>query len=128
MRSNGTSARSKLDFNRRTEMAAKRRIGIVGAGFAGAVLARELVENGDYTCVVYDQRRHAAGNCHTERDPGTGVMVHEYGPHIFNTSREDVWEYVNRWGKFGPYVNRVKAVTPKGVFSLPINLLTINQF
>jgi UDP-galactopyranose mutase len=55
-------------------------------------------------------------------------MVHHYGPHIFNTSREDVWDYVNRWSKFGPYVNRVKAHTKRGVFSLPINLLTINQF
>jgi UDP-galactopyranose mutase len=105
-----------------------KKIAIVGAGFAGAVIARELVETGEFTCTVMDERDHVAGNCHTRRDAETGVMVHEYGPHIFNTSRDDVWEYVNRWSKFGPYVNRVKAVTEKGVFSLPINLLTINQF
>ena len=69
-----------------------------------------------------------AGNCHTSRDEETNVMVHHYGPHIFNTSRDDVWEYINRWGKIEPFVNRVKAVTEKGVFSLPINLMTINQF
>src|SRR5437899_1527386 len=103
-------------------------ISIVGAGFAGAVLARQLVENGDFICTVFDERDHVAGNCYTKRDVETGVMVHEYGPHIFNTSREDVWEYVNQWTRFGPYVNRVKAVTRKGIFSLPLNLLTINQF
>ncbi len=106
----------------------KPHIGIAGAGFAGAVLARELVESGKYRVTVFDERPHVAGNCHTERDSETGVMVHTYGPHIFNTSREDVWEYVNKWGRFEPFVNRVKAHTAKGVFSLPINLLTINQF
>lgn len=106
----------------------RQNIGIAGAGFSGAVLARELAETGNYKITVYDERDHVAGNCHTSRDQKTGVMVHHYGPHIFNTSREDVWEYVNRWAKFQPYVNRVKAVTSKGVFSLPINLLTINQF
>lgn len=106
----------------------KAHIGIAGAGFAGAVLARELAESGKFKVTVFDERPHVAGNCHTKRDEETGVMVHEFGPHIFNTSREDVWEYVNKWGKFEPFVNRVKAHTARGVFSLPINLLTINQF
>jgi UDP-galactopyranose mutase len=106
----------------------KYRIAVVGAGFAGAVIARELAESGLYSVTVFDERNHVAGNCHTARDEKTGVMVHEYGPHIFNTSRQDVWEYVQQWGKFGTYVNRVKAVTDRGVYSLPINLLTINQF
>jgi UDP-galactopyranose mutase len=106
----------------------KQHIGIAGAGFAGAVLARELADTGRFRVTVFDERPHVAGNCHTARDEETGVMVHQYGPHIFNTSREDVWDYVNRWGKFEPFVNRVKAHTARGVFSLPINLLTINQF
>jgi UDP-galactopyranose mutase len=106
----------------------KKKIAIAGAGFAGAVLARGLAENGGYEIRVFDERDHVAGNCHTSRDEKTGVMVHHYGPHIFNTSREDVWQYVNRFSKFHPYVNRVKAVTARGVFSLPVNLLTINQF
>jgi UDP-galactopyranose mutase len=105
----------------------KKRIGMAGAGFASAVLARELAENGKFEIEIFDERPHVAGNCHTTRDQ-TGIMIHHYGPHIFNTSRQDVWEYVNRWSKFGSYVNRVKAVTTQGVFSLPINLLTINQF
>ncbi len=106
----------------------KKSIGIAGAGFSGAVLARELVESGKFEVTVFDERDHVAGNCHTSRDAKTGVMLHHFGPHIFNTSRDDVWNYVNKWSKFNPYVNRVKAVTAKGVFSLPINLLTINQF
>lgn len=106
----------------------KAHIGIAGAGFAGAVLARELAESGRFRLTVFDERKHVAGNCHTRRDEETGVLVHEYGPHIFNTSREDVWVYMNKWGRFEPFVNRVKAHTARGVYSLPINLLTINQF
>ena len=101
---------------------------IVGAGFSGAVLARELAERLGAHVEVIDQREHLAGNCHTERDGISGVMVHKYGPHIFNTSHEDVWKYVNRFGEFRPYANRVKAVNERGVFSFPINLHTINQF
>lgn len=104
------------------------RIGIAGAGFAGAVLAHELAESGKYLIQVFDERPHVAGHCHTLRDPESGIMLHQYGPHIFNTSREDVWAYVNRYATFGAYTNRVKAITARGVFSMPINLLTINQF
>jgi UDP-galactopyranose mutase len=106
----------------------KTKIAFAGAGFACSVLARELAETGQYVIDVFDERDHVAGNCFTERDAKTGVMIHKYGPHIFNTSREDVWAYVQKWSKFGQYTNRVKAVTKRGVFSLPINLLTINQF
>ena len=101
---------------------------IVGAGFSGTVLARELAENLAAKVEVIDQRTHLGGNCHTERDEASGVMLHQYGPHIFNTSHEDVWTYVNRFGEFRPYANRVKAINSRGVFSFPINLHTINQF
>lgn len=101
---------------------------IVGAGFAGAVLARELVTRLQARVTVLEERSHIAGNCHTERDTPTGIMIHVYGPHIFNTNRADAWEYVNRFAKFMPYTNRVKAVTDRGIFSMPINLHTINQF
>jgi len=103
-------------------------IAVAGAGFAGAIMARELAESGQYRVTVFDERDHVAGNCHTVRDVATGVMLHQYGPHIFHTNREDVWQYVNRFARFGPYTNRVKAVTRRGVFSLPLNLLTLNQF
>jgi len=100
---------------------------IVGAGFSGAVLARRLADNGRRSIVI-DARPHIAGNCHTERDSATGVMEHVYGPHIFNTSNQTVWDYVRHFGEFMPFTNRVKASTSRGIFSLPINLYTINQF
>jgi UDP-galactopyranose mutase len=100
---------------------------VVGAGFSGAVIARELAEAGHGVHVI-DARDHIAGNCHTERDQDTGVMVHRYGPHIFNTNNERVWQYIQRFGTFMPYINRVKASIQNGIYSLPINLHTINQF
>ena len=100
---------------------------IVGAGFSGAVLARRLAEAG-HQSVVLDERRHVAGNCHTERDAATGIMLHRYGPHIFHTADREVWDYVNRFGRMMPYVNRVKALSGGAVYSLPVNLHTINQF
>lgn len=105
----------------------RNRICIVGAGFSGAVIARQLAEHG-YAILVVDERNHVAGNCHTERDGETGVMVHKYGPHIFHTADERVWDYINRFGEMMPYVNRVKATVQNRVYSLPINLHTINQF
>lgn len=105
----------------------RRRIAVVGAGLSGAVVARRLADAGS-DVVVFEERDHVAGNCHTSRDPRTGVMVHRYGPHIFHTARPELWAWVNRYAPFQPYVNRVKAVTARGVYSLPINLLTLNQF
>jgi len=103
------------------------RIGIVGAGFSGAVIAHELAKHG-YAVDVFESRPHVAGNCHTERDVATGVMLHVYGPHIFHTSNERVWNYIRQFDEFMPFTNRVKAITKGRVYSLPINLLTINQF
>ncbi len=103
------------------------KIAIVGAGFSGAVIAHQLARAG-YVLDVFDSRPHLAGNCHSERDAETGVMVHVYGPHIFHTSNERVWQFVNQFDQFMPFVNRVKAVVKEKVFTLPINLLTINQF
>jgi UDP-galactopyranose mutase len=100
---------------------------IVGAGLAGAVLARELAEAG-LPVQVIEARDHVGGNCFTARDPDTGIMVHTYGPHIFHTSDPRVWDFVQRFGTWVPFVNRVKAHTGTGIFSLPINLHTINQF
>lgn len=102
-------------------------IAIVGAGFSGAVIARELALSG-FNVHVYDGRGHVAGNCHTQRDEATGVMTHVYGPHIFHTSDEEVWTYVNQFGEWMPYNHKVKATVGDQVYSLPVNLHTINQF
>ncbi|MFD1344799.1 UDP-galactopyranose/dTDP-fucopyranose mutase family protein [Litorisediminicola beolgyonensis] len=99
----------------------------VGAGLSGAVTGRALAEAGHEVTVI-DGRDHIAGNCHTVRDPETGVMVHVYGPHIFHTDDAGVWDYVTRFMAFRPYKNRVKTTSRGEVFSLPINLHTINQF
>jgi UDP-galactopyranose mutase len=99
----------------------------VGAGFSGAVIARELAEKGHAVHVI-DERSHIAGNCHTDRDKQTGIQIHKYGPHIFHTDDQEDWDYINRFGEMAPYVNRVKATYQGKVYSLPINLHTINQF
>ncbi|CAN7582168.1 UDP-galactopyranose mutase [Pararhizobium sp. LjRoot235] len=103
------------------------KIAVVGAGLSGAVIGRELAEAG-HEIEIFDTRSHIAGNCHTERDKETGVMVHVYGPHIFHTDDREVWEHVNRFQAFMPYKNRVKTTSKGQVYSLPINLHTINQF
>ncbi|MDO5706799.1 MAG: UDP-galactopyranose mutase, partial [Paracoccus sp. (in: a-proteobacteria)] len=100
---------------------------LVGAGLSGAVIGRALAEAG-HRCRIIDSRDHIGGNCHTERDPDTGVMLHVYGPHIFHTDDAEVWDYVNRFATFMPFQNRVKSTTQGAVYSLPVNLLTINQF
>ena len=101
---------------------------VVGAGFSGAVLANQLVTKSDCTVTICDERPHLGGNCHTRRDPQTGIMVHEYGPHIFNTDRKEIWDFVNSFVEMKPYVHRVKALSKGNVYSLPVNLHTINQF
>lgn len=100
---------------------------IVGAGLSGAVIGRQLAEAGQPVTIV-DARDHVGGNCHTQRDADTGVMVHVYGPHIFHTDDAGVWDYVNRFATFEPYKNRVKSTVGGQVYSLPVNLHTINQF
>lgn len=103
------------------------KVAIVGAGFSGAVLAERLAAQG-FASVVFESRDHVAGNCHTYRDEKTGILIHAYGPHIFHTSDEGVWEYVRKFDEFMPFINRVKSVYRDRVYSLPVNLMTINQF
>lgn len=104
-----------------------KKIAIVGAGFSGAVIAHELSKAGFFVD-VFDSRPHLAGNCHSTRDDETNVMIHVYGPHIFHTSNEVVWNYIRQFDEFMPFTNRVKAVSNNRVYSLPINLMTINTF
>jgi UDP-galactopyranose mutase len=101
---------------------------IVGSGFSGAVVAEQLSHNPENQILVIDERNHIGGNCYTERDNETGIMEHKYGPHIFNTDNQEIWDYVSRFCKLKPFVNRVKAQYKGAVYSMPINLHTINQF
>jgi UDP-galactopyranose mutase len=101
---------------------------IIGSGFSGSTLAQQLVQHLDCSVDIWDERAHPGGNCHTKRDEQTGVMVHQYGPHIFNTDKKEIWDYVNGFGEFRPYVHRVKGMHKGKVYALPVNLYTINHF
>lgn len=100
---------------------------IVGAGFTGSVIANELAKAG-YLVDVFESRNHVGGNCYTEKDEWSGITIHKYGPHIFHTDDSEIWDYVNNLTEFMPYINRVKTTSNNKVYSLPINLHTINQF
>jgi UDP-galactopyranose mutase len=101
---------------------------IIGAGFSGAVLAHSLAEKLDCTIDIWEEKPHIAGNCYTERDSETGIMVHRYGPHIFNTDKKEIWNFANRFMELKPFAHKVKAISNGKVYSLPVNLHTINQF
>ena len=97
---------------------------IVGSGLFGAVFAREMTDAGA-KCIVIDRRSHVGGNCYT-RNVG-GIHVHEYGPHIFHTDSDKVWNYMNRWTKFNHFTYRPKVKYEDNIYSFPINLLTLYQ-
>lgn len=102
---------------------------IIGAGFSGAVLAHRLSQlMPDCKIDVREEKSHIAGNCYTERDSETGIMVHRYGPHIFNTDKKEIWDFVNDFIELKPFAHTVKAISNGKVYSLPVNLHTINQF
>jgi UDP-galactopyranose mutase len=99
---------------------------VVGAGFAGAVHARELAEAG-WPVHVIDKRTHVAGNAYDYVDQN-GIRVHAYGPHLFHTRQRRVVEWITRFGSFVPYTHRVRAALPGGGFApMPINLDTVNM-
>jgi len=97
---------------------------IVGAGFYGAVCARELTDRG-CKCLVIDKRSHIGGNSYTENIEG--INVHKYGPHIFHTSDKKVWEYVNKYAEFNDFKYRPKVNYKGSIYSFPINLMTLYQ-
>ena len=100
---------------------------VVGAGLYGLTVAERAAERG-LDVVVLDRRDHIGGNAWSEVEPSTGIEVHRYGAHLFHTSNERVWEYVNRFTAFTDYVHRVWTVHRGEVYPMPISLGTINQF
>ncbi len=100
---------------------------IIGAGYAGAVFARNAADAG-YTAIVIDKREFIGGNAYSFKDSETGIEIHKYGPHIFHTNSKEIWDYINRFTSFNGYIHRVKALYNNSVYELPINLHTINQF
>lgn len=97
---------------------------VVGCGMFGSVFARQMAERRRKVLVI-EKRAHIGGNCYTQGCEG--IEVHKYGPHIFHTSDEEVWRYVNRFGEFNNFVNRPKVRYRDKLYSFPINLMTLHQ-
>jgi UDP-galactopyranose mutase len=99
---------------------------IVGAGFAGSVLAERLASDADKRVLICDVRPHIGGNaydCYND----DGILIHKYGPHIFHTNSKEVFQYLSRFTAWRPYQHRVKAAVDGMLVPMPINLDTINQ-
>jgi UDP-galactopyranose mutase len=99
---------------------------VVGAGFAGSVLAERLASVRGDTVLVIDKRSHIAGNAFDEIN-ADGLMVHRYGPHIFHTNSQMIFEYLSRFTSWRPYEHRVLASVDGQLLPIPINLDTINR-
>jgi UDP-galactopyranose mutase len=97
---------------------------IVGSGFFGSICAYELNKKGYKVCVI-ESRNHIGGNCYTSnRD---GIQVHDYGPHIFHTSNEQIWEWINQFVKFNNFTLRPVANYKGEIYSLPFNMWTFSK-
>ncbi|NYE94897.1 UDP-galactopyranose mutase [Psychromicrobium silvestre] len=101
---------------------------IVGSGFFGLTIAERAAKELNLKVAVLDRRHHIGGNAYSENEAQTGIEVHRYGAHLFHTSNEKVWEYVNRFTQFTNYQHKVYTSHGGEVYSMPINLGTINQF
>lgn len=99
---------------------------IVGAGFAGSVLAERLASDMDKRVLMVEKRSHIGGNAYDSYDDA-GILVHKYGPHIFHTNATDIFAYLSRFTQWHPYQHRVLASVDGRNVPLPINLDTVNQ-
>ena len=98
---------------------------IVGAGFAGSVIAERLAAGSNKKVLLCDKRSHIGGNAYDHYDDA-GILVHRYGPHIFHTNSREVFEYLSRFTEWRPYQHRVRAAVDGQILPIPINLDTIN--
>jgi UDP-galactopyranose mutase len=101
---------------------------IVGSGLFGLTIAERAVTEHGAKVTIIDRRSHLGGNAYSEADAQTGIEVHKYGAHLFHTSNDRVWEYVNRFTEFTGYQHKVYTTHQGVVYPMPINLGTINQF
>src|SRR5205809_2621072 len=99
---------------------------IVGAGYAGSVLAERLARGSGKQVLLVDRRSHIAGNAYDHYDE-SGILVHKYGPHIFHTNSKEVFDYLSRFTEWRQYQHRVLASVDGRLVPIPINLDTINQ-
>ena len=99
---------------------------IVGAGFAGSVLAERLATQANKKVLILDKRDHIAGNAYDYYN-NDGILIHKYGPHIFHTNSKDVFNYLDQFTDWRPYEHRVLASVDGQLVPIPINLDTINK-
>jgi len=99
---------------------------VVGAGFAGSVLAERLASQLDARVLVVDKRPHVGGNAYDRYDDA-GVLVHPYGPHIFHTNSSDIFDYLSQFTRWRPYQHRVLASVDGQLLPIPINVDTVNR-
>ena len=99
---------------------------VVGAGFYGSVMAERFANELGWKVLVLEKRDHVGGNCWSAPDPDTGIEVHTYGPHIFHTSHELGWKYLNQFASFNNYRHTVWATRKGKVYPLPFGLAAIN--
>jgi len=99
---------------------------IVGAGFAGSVMAERLAADAGKRVLVIDRRPHVAGNAYDVRD-AAGILIHQYGPHIFHTNSAEIFSYLSRFTRWRPYEHRVLASTHDKLLPIPINRTTLND-
>ena len=99
---------------------------IVGAGFAGSVLAERLARGSGKSVLLCDRRNHIGGNAYDEYD-AAGILIHKYGPHIFHTNSKEIFDYLSRFTAWRDYEHRVLAKVDGRLVPVPINLDTINQ-
>jgi UDP-galactopyranose mutase len=99
---------------------------VVGAGFAGSVLAERLASQAGMRVLVVERRNHVGGNAYDHHDDA-GILIHRYGPHIFHTNSTEVFEYLSRFTAWRPYSHRVLASVDGLLLPIPINLDTINE-
>lgn len=100
---------------------------VVGAGFAGAVMAERLAAGAGRRVLVIDRRAHIGGNAHDRRDEA-GLLIHPYGPHIFHTNAQHVLDYLSRFTAWRPYEHRVLSQVGGQLLPIPINRTTVNRF
>ena len=101
---------------------------VVGSGLFGLTVAERAATQLGMRVLVLERRDHVGGNAWSEREASTGIEVHRYGAHLFHTSNERVWEYVNRFTSFTDYQHRVFSVFKGRVYPMPINLATICEY
>ena len=98
---------------------------IVGAGLSGATIARLAAEDG-MSVLVIDKREHLGGNVYDEIDKQTGIRISRYGAHLFHTNDTEVWNFVNRFGKWTPWTHKVVAECENALVPVPVNIITVN--